>query len=126
MSRQRLWTRSQKLTLVQELVKHKVLLMSGNNNETKNRKLQRHAALVQICQRMNTPGFGPKEAYGKLRNIRSTYAQELKKIRIAAENGNKYVSNLIWFNTLDKAYKSLQKQGCTLCTDVSSLTNSRL
>lgn len=105
MMQKRLWRREETLKFVQEYVKHRVLLVPGGKNESKNHKITRSSALSLLSMKMNMPGFGPKEAYRKLRNIKSTYGQELKKMRVATARGSKYVSNLTWFKTLNTALK---------------------
>lgn len=110
------WSREETLKFVQEYVKHKALLGSGCKAETRCQKIRRNHALSVICKKMNMPDFGPKEAYKKLRNIRSTYYQELKKIRIGNALDCKYKSSLVWFQTMDTALQNYREECITVST----------
>lgn len=65
------------------------------------------AAYRDIANNMNLPNFGEKEIVVKIKNIRSTYCQELKKIKESkmSGSGDIYVPNLKWFSILNSIRK---------------------
>lgn len=101
------FTEEQTIKFVLEYIKHECLLDS-TCQDFKNKRF-RKAALQELSQKMNIPGFGPKEAYVKMRSLKSTYFQEKKKIQQSKLAGERYVykPNVKWFDILDNALRSL-------------------
>nr|KAF7435004.1 hypothetical protein H0235_003195 [Vespula pensylvanica] len=48
-------------------------------------KLSRNAAFDMISRKMQIPGFGPREVARKIKNLKSAYQQEVKKIEKSEE-----------------------------------------
>lgn len=93
------WSENTTVTFVQEYLKHECLYNAKCN--TYRIKQARDAALIKICEAMNMSDFGPKEALSKIKSIRSTYSQELKKKNESTKSGagtdDVYVPTLKWF-----------------------------
>lgn len=93
------WSDNTTFSFVKEYLQHECLFNSKCNNYRN--KLARDAAIGKICEVMNITGFGPKEAVSKIKSIRSTYSQELKKINESTKSGagtdDVYVPTLKWF-----------------------------
>lgn len=100
------WTASQNYRFVELYVQHPCLF-NAKSNLYKNKRA-REAALTEISKCMNLSGT--QEAYRKSRIIRSTYFQELRKIKDSLQSGangyNVYVPNIKWFKMFDDALKS--------------------
>lgn len=98
------WCEEQTIDFVKEYVKHECLY-NVNCVQYKSKRI-RDAALLSISQNLNIPDFGPKEVYKKIRSIKSTYSQELKKIKFrnkSAAGKNNYKPHLRWFHILHDA-----------------------
>lgn len=65
----------------------------------------RDRCIHEIASQMGLEDFGPNECRYKIRNIRSHYLQEIKKIRDAEEKGEDYVPTLKWFSIVDNAFR---------------------
>lgn len=106
------WTEDITYKFVQEYVKHECLY----NCKAPRYKIKgaRDTALVRISEAMNIPGFGSKEVYTKIRNLKSTYAQEAKKIKQSTKSGagtdDVYIPQIKWFKLLDNALKAINVQ----------------
>ncbi|CAI6359235.1 unnamed protein product [Macrosiphum euphorbiae] len=72
-------------------------------------KHMRESAYRSIVIAMAIEGFGVPEVKTKIKNIRSTYAQEIKKIKESKKSGSGvdtcYVSNIQWLKELEPIYK---------------------
>lgn len=72
-------------------------------------KHMRESAYRSIVTAMAIEGFGVPEVKTKIKNIRSTYAQEIKKIKESKKSGSGvdtcYVSNIQWLKELEPIYK---------------------
>lgn len=85
------------------------------------------AAIYEIENLMGIEGFNKKEIKQKIKNIRSTYCQELRKMKesessaIAAELV--YVPKVKWFGILDECLKTLKPESIE---DDSNLTKSNI
>ncbi|XP_077289262.1 uncharacterized protein LOC143913395 isoform X2 [Arctopsyche grandis] len=99
------WSEDVTMKFVTEYVKHECL-WDARTEEYKS-KQARQAAYAEIEDVMGIEGFGPKEIVKKIKNIRSTYSQELKKVKDAKKSGtgSLYIPSLKWYATLDKAVK---------------------
>ncbi|CAH1107749.1 unnamed protein product [Psylliodes chrysocephalus] len=60
---------------------------------------------------MNLPNFGKNDLKNKIKNIKSTYVQEVNKIKRTIKSGmspdEAYVSHLPWFKTADRFLKQV-------------------
>lgn len=99
------WSEDITIKFVSEYVAHECL-WNTKHSLYKN-KIARLAAYRDIANNMNLPNFGEKEIVVKIKNIRSTYCQELKKIRESkiSGSGDVYVPNLKWFSILNSIRK---------------------
>jgi hypothetical protein len=73
-------------------------------------KEARNLALERIAAAMNLEGFGVSDVKYKIKNIRSSYCQELKKIQFSEASCSSpedvYNPTVIWFNTLHSFLKN--------------------
>ncbi|CAH2085039.1 unnamed protein product [Euphydryas editha] len=71
----------------------------------------KQSAYLDLENIMNIPGFGEKEIKLKIKNIRSTYSQELKKIKDTKNSGagthTVYIPTVKWFSLLDASLRNL-------------------
>ncbi|KAK9702999.1 hypothetical protein QE152_g29591 [Popillia japonica] len=71
----------------------------------------KQSAYLNLENTMNIPGFGEKEIKLKIKNIRSTYSQELKKIKDSKNSGagtdTVYIPSIKWFSLLDASLRTL-------------------
>jgi len=80
-------------------------------HEAYNKRAERLRAYRRIAEAMSVEGMGVPEVASKIKNIRSTYLQELKKIKDSAQRhlvqseeedaSSPYVPKLLWFSILD-------------------------
>ncbi|KAE9544746.1 hypothetical protein AGLY_000288 [Aphis glycines] len=80
-------------------------------HEAYNKRTERLRAYRRIAEAMSVEGLGVPEVASKIKNIRSTYLQELKKIKDSAQRhlvqseeevaSSPYVPKLLWFSILD-------------------------
>ncbi|KAL4143233.1 hypothetical protein QTP88_005590 [Uroleucon formosanum] len=80
-------------------------------HEAYNKRTERLRAYRRIAEAMSVDGLGVPEVASKIKNIRSTYLQELKKIKDSAQRhliqseeedaSSPYVPKLLWFSILD-------------------------
>lgn len=79
-------------------------LWQTNSPEYKNRD-KRQQALENIVEEMKIPNFTVNDCKNKIKNIRSHYCQELKKIKNSMKSGmgtqDIYKPTLPWFHILD-------------------------
>ncbi|XP_050676858.1 uncharacterized protein LOC126973577 [Leptidea sinapis] len=112
------WTEDTTYKFVQEYLKDECLY----NCKSPKYKMKgaRDTALVRISEAINIPGFGSKEVYTKIRNLKSTYAQEAKKIKQSTKSGagtdDVYIPHIKWFKLFDDALKAVNVQ----CSDSGS------
>jgi hypothetical protein len=70
----------------------------------------REAAYKQIVDAMDVTGFGILEVKNKIKNLRSTYAQEMKKIQESKKSSagveNIYESSIQWLKELQPVYRN--------------------
>ncbi|GFG29874.1 hypothetical protein Cfor_09298 [Coptotermes formosanus] len=90
-------------------------------------KAVRDAAYMKLADCANLPGFTVQEAKNKIKNLRSTYSQELKKVKQSRKSGldEVYQPSLIWYKEIDSflgpVIASRDAQAATEA-DVSSVT----
>lgn len=107
------WAENTTIKFVEEYLKHDCLWdsrhVSYKNAKTKE---ARKAAYSAIRSAMNIDGFGHNEIVQKIKNIRSTYSQELKKIKESKAYGVDedyvYVPNIKWFYMLKEKLQSIE------------------
>ncbi|XP_060809924.1 uncharacterized protein LOC106140308 [Amyelois transitella] len=88
-------------------------------------KQKKQSAYLDIENKMNIAGFGEKEIKLKIKNIRSTYSQELKKIKESKNSGagtdTVYIPSVKWFSILDASLRNLNS---ILTTSESNLASN--
>lgn len=95
------WTEEQTVNFVTEYVSYECLY-DPNCGSYRNKELK-NAAIIAISNALGIRDFGPKEVYLKIKSIRSTYSQELKKIKERKSGAGAYTPRLKWFNMLHEA-----------------------
>ncbi|XP_011558623.3 uncharacterized protein LOC105389229 [Plutella xylostella] len=66
---------------------------------------KRYKACVAIAQSMNLQDFGIEDVKTKIKNLRSTYLQEIKKINKSIKNGGPaYVPKIPWIQDFKEVY----------------------
>ncbi|XP_030747123.1 uncharacterized protein LOC115875751 [Sitophilus oryzae] len=87
-----------------ELYRNEPVLWDPTNRDYKKRD-RRVAAAQRIADTLNLPGFTPPHVITKFKNLRSSYAQELKKISGSKKSGisadDVYMPKVIWFREMD-------------------------
>ncbi|KAL1140262.1 hypothetical protein AAG570_000194 [Ranatra chinensis] len=87
-----------------ELYRDAECLWNTNSEMYKDRNA-RDDALTKICYEMNIDGFGIREVAQKIKNIRSAYYQELKKVNNSKKSGASVVDiyrpRVRWFSIAD-------------------------
>lgn len=70
-------------------------------------KYVRAEAYYELEKVMNLPDFGEKEIVNKIKNLRSTYSQELKKIKESKSpySEYEYTPSIKWFTIMDSALR---------------------
>nr|XP_049703706.1 uncharacterized protein LOC126056107 isoform X2 [Helicoverpa armigera] len=108
------WTEQHTLKFVQAYIKFECLY-NVKCAEFKNKQL-RDAALLKLSEAMGNPDFGPKEAYNKIRSLKSTFSQEHKKVKDSIKSGagldDIYVPNIKWYKVMDDALKAVNVGEC--------------
>lgn len=103
------WTEETTIIFVEEYLRHECL-WNFRCEQYRNKQSKQHA-IIELTEKMAIPYFGSKEAELKIKSIRSTYSQELKKVKGATKSGSGvedlYKSNLKWFDMLHQALKSV-------------------
>lgn len=94
------------------------------NSEVYKDRDARDRALKKICDEMSIDGFGIREVAQKIKNIRSAYYQELKKINNSKKSGSSsidiYQPKVPWFTIVH----SFLKQNPEMNETVSNLCSS--
>ncbi|XP_014600572.1 PREDICTED: uncharacterized protein LOC106784996 [Polistes canadensis] len=72
-------------------------------------KLSRNAAFDTISRKMQIPSLGPREVARKIKNLKSAYQQEVKKIEEKSVMGVVYRPSAIWFDLLDEFLQKSEK-----------------
>ncbi|XP_012547131.1 uncharacterized protein LOC101740234 [Bombyx mori] len=118
------WSEETSLKFVSKYVHHECLWnIKSPHYKNKQMKL---SAYLDLENTMNIPGFGEKEIKLKIKNIRSTYSQELKKIKDSKSSGagtdTIYIPSVKWFSLLDASLRNLTS---TLTQSESNLASNR-
>ena len=92
-----------------QLYKQHPCLWNFKSADYKN-KQKRDTAYESILQGMNIPGLGLQDAKNKIKNLRSTYSQELKKINDSKKSGagvsNVYTPNIKWLKEMEEVFNN--------------------
>lgn len=114
-----------------KLYREKECLWKINSETYKNRDA-RDEALQEICSEMNIDGFGIREVAQKIKNIRSSYYQEIKKIANSkisgASDGDIYKPRVPWFSIVHSFLKKnpeINETESNLHSEVQSGTTSK-
>lgn len=91
-----------------ELYSNCVCLWDVNSPLYKDR-LARDNALKHISDEMEILGFGPKEVAQKIKNIRTSYKQEIRKMAASETTGEVYKPKVPWFNCIDSFLRGFHK-----------------
>ncbi|XP_034174686.2 uncharacterized protein LOC117601680 [Osmia lignaria lignaria] len=106
------WNNHQMMTFIHLYESHPCLWKS-DLSDYKNRD-KRQSALENIVAEMNIPNFTLVECKNKIKNLRSHYCQELKKIKNSMKSGagseEVYKPSLPWFAALDSFLQPLVTQ----------------
>lgn len=103
------WDSETTIKFIQEYKLHECLW--NCKSPTYKNKQMRDAAYGKIVQIMDLPGFGVPEVKLKIRNIRSTYCQEKKKIANSKRSGSGSDTVYIkWLGELDSMLKDLDQR----------------
>lgn len=97
------WNEDTTLKFVEEYRQYKCL-WNLHYNLYKNKQAC-DAAYTSIASAMNIPDFGIAEVKTKIKNLRSTYSQELKKIECSKKSGAGtdylYTPQVKWFKEME-------------------------
>jgi hypothetical protein len=106
-----------------KLYETEVCLWRTSDSDYKNKKA-RIESLKKIVGTMDLKGFGVPECKQKIKNIRTHYCQELKKVRNSKISGSSpdsvYRPTLAWFKTVDAFLRPFTAQTAQ-CKSVSIL-----
>lgn len=84
-----------------EIYRNNDCLWDIQNSNYKSRDA-RNAALKAFAEQFDVEGFGPKEITAKIKNLRTQYHGEKRKIKDSMETGdNIYQSKLPWYSLMD-------------------------
>lgn len=101
------WNENTTVKFVTEYVKHECLWRI--KSDTYRDRSAKQKAYEDVKKVMNIPGFAEKEIKQKIKNIRSTYSQELKKIKDSVKSGcsadSIYVPSIKWYQILDNVLR---------------------
>ncbi|XP_045785921.1 uncharacterized protein LOC123881249 [Maniola jurtina] len=119
------WSEDTTLKFVSLYIQHECL-WNFKSPQYKNKHIKQ-SAYLDLENKMNVPGFGEKEIKLKIKNIRSTYSQELKKIKDSKKSGagtdTVYIPSVKWFSLLDASLRNLTS---TLTHSESNLASDSL
>lgn len=115
------WNDVQMMNFVQ-LYKENPCLWRFDSVEYKNKEM-RHSALENIVASMGISNFNVNDCKNKIKNMRSHYCQELKKIKSSRNSGSGsdevYKPSLPWFKTLDGFLRGIVQQKTESNTQVN-------
>lgn len=97
------WSSETTLKFIQEYKTHECLW--DFKSTVYRDKHRRDAAYIKLVEAMGLPNFGVTEVKNKIKNLRSTYNQEKKKITDSKKSGSGknsvYESNVKWLAELE-------------------------
>uniref|UniRef100_A0A1B6E220 MADF domain-containing protein n=1 Tax=Clastoptera arizonana TaxID=38151 RepID=A0A1B6E220_9HEMI len=106
------WSSDMTMKFVQAYMKHECL-WNFKSADYKDKE-KREAAYLDLMQVMSIPEFGLVEVKSKIKNLRSTYNQEKRKVEesMLMDSGKSvYESNLKWLKDLEPAMINGEKRG---------------
>lgn len=110
------WSENTTINFVEEYMNHECL-WNVNNPLYKNKQC-RDSAYSTLAETMNMSGFGVPEVKTKIKNLRSTYSQELKKISDSKKSGSGsdfvYTPQVKWFNIMRSFLQGTEKKRSTI------------
>lgn len=105
------WSEDNTVKFVEEYIKHDCL-WDVRDASYKN-KQKREAAYLAIASVMGIEGFQQNDVAQKIKNIRSTYSQELRKIKASIKSGagadDVYRPHIKWFTLLEGKLKPIEE-----------------
>lgn len=117
------WNEETTLKFV-KLYKENECLWNVSSSQYKNKQIREHA-LMQMVDEMGVPGFGLGEARNKIKNLRTTYTQELTKIEKSRADckldDSVYVPALKWFDIMDSCIRDFLIRKSVTANLVSAL-----
>lgn len=109
------WSEAETIKFV-ELYRIHECLWNIHSADYKNKVMKRTAQEV-IAFKMSMDKFGVEEVKQKIKNLRSTYNQEVAKIQrskiLESNSANVYVPNIKWFVIMDGFVKNMKRQSLT-------------
>lgn len=100
------FTEAQTLWFV-ELYKQHECLWNTNHDDYRNQEA-RNAAYFNIAAHMEDDDFSVFDVKNKIKNLRSTYNQEIKKIMKSKYSGKVYVPSIKWFDLMQSIMPIMQ------------------
>lgn len=125
------WNAQTTIKFIEEFKSHECL-WNAKHSSYKNKHM-REAAYQKIVVEMAIDGFNVAEVKNKMRNLKSTYYQEKKKIEKSKSSGssgdNVYVPNIKWFTEMnallkdsDERRKTIDNVSIVLCYNFLTLS----
>ncbi|KAF5298989.1 hypothetical protein FQA39_LY11621 [Lamprigera yunnana] len=103
------WSDDTTTKFVEHYLKHECL-WNIKSVAYKNKQIK-NSAYEDLEKTMNISGFKEKEIKSKIKNLRSTYSQELKKIKDSKKSGagtdTTYVPTIKWFKIMDESLRNI-------------------
>lgn len=103
------WNSETTIKFIEEFRSYECLW--NTKSSTYKNKQMRQTSLQKIVEAMNIQGFGIPEAKNKMRNLRSTYYQEKRKIEKSKTSGSGsdevYVPSLKWYTEMNALLKDV-------------------
>ncbi|KAF5296251.1 hypothetical protein FQA39_LY12588 [Lamprigera yunnana] len=103
------WSEDTTTKFVEHYLKHECL-WNIKSVAYKNKQIK-NSAYEDLEKTMNISGFKEKEIKSKIKNLRSTYSQELKKIKDSKKSGagtdTIYVPTIKWFKIMDESLRNI-------------------
>ncbi|KAF5288641.1 hypothetical protein FQA39_LY15336 [Lamprigera yunnana] len=103
------WSEDTTTKFVEHYLKHECL-WNIKSVAYKNKQIK-NSAYEDFEKTMNISGFKEKEIKSKIKNLRSTYSQELKKIKDSKKSGAAtdtiYVPTIKWFKIMDESLRNI-------------------
>lgn len=94
------FTESEMVQLV-EIYKEYVCLWNMKHEQYRD-KGARQTAYNEIAEKLNIPNLRAKDIPNKIKNLRSSYYQEIKRVRRSVRSGGPvYKPKVSWFSTVD-------------------------
>ncbi|XP_013194275.1 uncharacterized protein LOC106137885 [Amyelois transitella] len=98
------WREEETVAFV-NMYKQSRCLWDINDKHYKNRHA-RLSALKLMIQELEIPGLTVYDVKTKIKNLRSTYHQVVKKVQNCQKDGHVYIPRLVWFDTFSEIVNS--------------------